>query len=118
MRVAVPVWGERVSPVLDTASRLRIAEFEKGEKECENCFEVWLEEREICRRCARICGMRIDLIICGAVSRAMSTMLEAAGVRVISGIAGTYDNVFKAYSDGDLFSARFMMPGYSDGAED
>ena len=113
MRVAVSVWGERVSPVLDTASRLRIADVEE-EGRCDDSFDVWLEEREFCRRCARICGMRIDVIICGAVSRAMSTMLEATGIKVISGISGNYDEVFGAYSEGSLFSPRFMMPGYGE----
>ncbi len=113
MRVAVSVWGERVSPVLDTASRLRIADVEEQGR-CEASFDVWLEEREFCRRCSRICGMRIDVMICGAVSRAMSTMLEASGIKVISGISGNYDEVFDAYSKGSLFSPRFMMPGYGE----
>jgi predicted Fe-Mo cluster-binding NifX family protein len=111
MRVAVSVWGERVSPVLDTASTIRIAEI-GGENLREGCFDVRLDDMEFCRRCSRICGLGIDVIICGAVSKAMSIMLEAAGIKVISGISGNCDRVVDAYFDGTLSSPRFRMPGY------
>ena len=113
MRVAVSVWGERVSPVLDTASTFRIAEIGE-EGDCQGCYDIRLEEKEFCRRCSRICGMGIDTLICGAVSRAMSTMLEASGITVISGISGNYARVMDAFSGGTLFTPRFMMPGYGD----
>ena len=113
MRVAVSVWGDRVSPVLDTASTIRVAEIGEG-KLREGCIDVRLDDMEFCRRCSRICGMGIDVIICGAVSKTMATMLEAAGVKVVSGISGNCDRIMDAYLDGTLFSSRFRMPGYGD----
>jgi predicted Fe-Mo cluster-binding NifX family protein len=114
MRIAVSVWGERVSPVLDAASTIRVAETGDEDRDAE-CYDIRLENRDLHWRCSRICGLEIDTIICGAVSKEMSALLEASGIKVISGIAGNYDRVMEAYRDGSLGSSRFAMPGYDNG---
>ena len=111
MRVAVPIWGNRISPVLDTASRFRIFEL-KGRTWLSE-FETFLEEQEISRRCSRIRNLRVDAVICGAVSRSMSDLLTAAGIQIIPGITGLYMEVLDAYQEGCLFCEKFLMPGYS-----
>ena len=115
MRIAVPVWGDKISPVLDTASRLQV--FELVENTWLSEFETLLEEKEISRRCSRIRDLNVDAIICGAVSRTMSDILAAAGIKIIAGIGGSYAEVLKAYQEGDLFCDRFLMPGYSQNME-
>jgi predicted Fe-Mo cluster-binding NifX family protein len=110
MRIAVPVWGDKISPVLDTASRLQV--FELVENTWLSELETFLEEKEISRRCSRIRNLKIDTIICGAISRTMSDILAAAGINIIAGIAGSYMEVLNAYQEGCLFCERFLMPGY------
>jgi predicted Fe-Mo cluster-binding NifX family protein len=113
MRIAIPVWQEKVSPVLDTALTLRVVD-RKG-KVCTSCFDTRLDEHEIYKRCVRIDRMNIDVVICGAVSRAMLEMLKASGIQIIYGISGPYEEVLDAYFEGSLFCPKFMMPGYDHG---
>ena len=109
MRIAIPVWGDKISPVLDTAPKLLVIENE-SQKESTR-FETFLMEQNISRRCAFIRGLNIDVLICGAVSRQMSGMLTASGIKVISEISGSVEAILDAYFQGTLLQSGFFMPG-------
>ena len=109
MRIAIPVWDDKISPVLDTASKLLVVEL-KDRKESSR-FEIYLDEQELSRRCVRIKGMDIETLICGAVSRPFWSMLEGFGINIIQGISGHPEEVLKAYLNGNLFHSGFLMPG-------
>ena len=109
MRIAIPVWEGKVSPVFDTASRLLIVEMkDQGET---SRFEIYLDEHNLSRRCFRMLGMEIDILICGAISRPFSRMIIAAGIDLIREISGHAEEVLQAYLKGNLFHSRFLMPG-------
>ncbi len=110
MKIGIPIWEDRISPVLDTASRLLIVEV-VDRKEASR-FETYLEEQDVCHRCVRIRGLGIDTLICGAISRAFSKILEASGITVVPGISGHPEDVLNAYLQGDLSHSRFLMPGF------
>jgi predicted Fe-Mo cluster-binding NifX family protein len=111
MKLAIPVWENRVSPVLDTASRLLVVEVkEDGDM---SRFEIFLDERDLSRRCLRIQGLGIDTLICGAVTRHFSEMLKASGIDIISGISGRPDEVLVACFEGRLAHSKYLMPGWS-----
>jgi predicted Fe-Mo cluster-binding NifX family protein len=109
MRIAIPIWENKVSPVMDTASRLMIIETD-GQKEIAR-FETYLEEQDISRRCHRIQSLEIDVLICGAICRSLSGMLLASDIRIISEISGLVEDVLKAYLQGTLADSKFFMPG-------
>jgi predicted Fe-Mo cluster-binding NifX family protein len=109
MRIAVPIWEEKVSPVLDTATRLLITESETQKKGSR--FEVFLIKKDISQRCSFIRKLEIDVLICGAVSRLFSETLKASGIKIISGISGPAEDVLEAYLNGNLLQPKFLMPG-------
>ena len=109
MRIAVSIWEDKVSPVLDTAMKLLIVE--QGVQKEESHFEVYLIKQEISQRCSFIRRLEIDVLICGAVSRQFSRMLKASGINIISGISGPAKDVLKAYFNGNLLQPKFLMPG-------
>lgn len=109
MRIAIPVWEDRVSPVLDTASRLMVVEF--NEEGPSSKFEIYLDERDLSRRCLRIQDLCVDTLICGAVTRYFSELLKASGIKLIQGISGQPEAVLNAYLDGTLAHPKYLMPG-------
>jgi predicted Fe-Mo cluster-binding NifX family protein len=109
MRIAIPIWENKVSPVMDTASRLLIIETD-GQKEITR-FETYLEEQDISRRCHRIQSLEIDVLICGAICRSFSEMLRASDILIVSEISGLVEDVLKAYLQGKLADSKFFMPG-------
>ncbi len=109
MRVGVPTWDGRVSPVLDTAERLAVVETGdaiRGARE-----EVSLVGRDVHRRAAAISELGLDVLVCGAVSLALGEALESAGLTVVPWISGKVDEVLEALEDGELGGSRFLMPG-------
>jgi predicted Fe-Mo cluster-binding NifX family protein len=109
MRIAIPIWEDKISPVLDTASKLLIIE-NVLQREIAR-FEVNLLEPDISRRCRFIRGLNINILICGGVSRQLSDMLEASGINVISGISGSAEDIIEAYLKERLGDSKFFMPG-------
>jgi predicted Fe-Mo cluster-binding NifX family protein len=109
MRIAIPIWDDKISPVLDTASKLLVVEVE-DRKETSR-FEIYLDEHELSRRCIRIRGMDVDLLICGAVSRPFYRMLMGSGINIIQDISGHPEEVLKAYLNERLLHSGFFMPG-------
>jgi predicted Fe-Mo cluster-binding NifX family protein len=109
MKIAIPVWENKVSPVLDTASRLMVVEL-KAEGPMSR-FEIYLDERDLSRRCLRIHDLCVDTLICGAVTRHFSEMLKSSGIKLIQGISGQSEAVLNAYLDGTLAHSKYLMPG-------
>ena len=110
MKIAIPIWEDRISPVLDAASRLLIVEI-VNKKEASR-FETFFEGQELPYKCVRIRGLGIRTLICGAVSMSFSKMLEASGINIISGISGHPEAVLDAYLHGNLYHSKFLMPGF------
>ena len=109
MRIAIPIWENKVSPVLDTASRLLIVEV-RGRNEASR-FEIYLDEQDLSRRCLRIRRMEVDILICGAISHPFARMLTASGINIIPNISGYTKEVLEAYFQNNLLQPRFLMPG-------
>ena len=110
MKIAIPVWEDKVSPVLDTASRLLVVEVE-AQKESSR-FETYLDVKDLSGRCVRIRALGVDVLICGAISRPFLRILEASGIHTVPGIVGHPEEVLKAYLKGDLVNSKYLMPGY------
>ena len=110
MKIAIPIWEDRVSPVLDAVSRLLIVEV-VGQKEASR-FETYLEEQGLSHRCVRIRRLGIHTLICGAVSTSFSRMLQASGIDLIPGISGHPEAVLDAYLHRNLYHSKFSMPGF------
>lgn len=109
MRVAIPVFNERVSPLFDTAQRILIADITDG-KEVERTEHLiaGLLPRQ---RAKLLSEESVSQLICGAISFPMMNLIAAKGISVAPNIAGYVDEVLRAYTSGTLFSPQFMMPG-------
>ncbi len=53
MKIAIPIWKDLISPVLDTASMLLIVDVEEEGREISR-FQIFLDEQDAARRCFRI----------------------------------------------------------------
>ncbi len=113
MKVAIPVWGEKISPVFDTAAKLMVVD--TGGAERSNRTSVSLAGDDLARRCARMQELGVDTLICSAISNPFRRRLNASNIEVIQGISGPTEAVLKAYQQGNLDQEAFRMPGYRKG---
>lgn len=116
MRIALPIWEDKLSPVLDTAPRLLIVDGSIRGKRTR--FEAHLSEQDLLHRAKLVARLKVDVMICGAISRPLKDMMFAKGIRVISGLSGRIEDIVEAFFDGHLDQGEFLMPGYEHPALD
>jgi len=109
MKVAVPNWQGRVSPVFDVAEHIVLVYLdnnEDGSRRTENLGSTSPHERA-----RRLAELGVNVLVCGAISWPLEALLAANGVRVIPLVCGEVKDIVQALRDGTLDSERFAMPG-------
>jgi predicted Fe-Mo cluster-binding NifX family protein len=109
MRVAIPVWNGRVSPVFDAACTIVLLDIENGQEKART--EVKLAERPLVLRVKLLVEEHVDVLVCGAISQMLAETCAAAGTSVVSWVAGPLDDVVQAFLSGALPSPTYTMPG-------
>jgi predicted Fe-Mo cluster-binding NifX family protein len=113
MRVAIPLWHGRVSPVFDEASRILLVDI--SEKQEQHRQEESLIARHPLVRAQLFPMLGVDLLICGMISQTQQTALASAGIRIIRHICGPMDEVIAALLDGRIENGALLMPGCGGG---
>jgi len=109
MRVAVPIWSGRVSPVFDVARRLVLLDTDGAAAPVRE--EMFLGDTDFVARARQLGELGVDVLICGAISRPLEQLLLAAGIKVVSQTCGSVDEVLGAYRSGLFTGESFLMPG-------
>lgn len=112
IRIAIPVFHKRVSPVLDNCTRLLIIDYAKGREIHKQ--DITLEKFSLVERFNLIKKMNVNVIICCAISEVLDHMIQRTDIQLICGIAGEVDQVLAAYLSNHLDDAAFHMPGYNE----
>lgn len=109
MKAAFTVWNDHMAPVFDVARNFHIVEITNG--------EIAKERNEVINesmphiKSIRLREMGIDVLVCGAISRPVHSMVASYGIQVIPFITGEVQEVIKAWIEGRLEQKAFMMPG-------
>ena len=109
MKIAVPVWQGRVSPVFDTARHLLVIDVEGAKARSRH--EESLTDEMPHMRVSRLANLGVAVLVCGAISRSLAEMIAASGIRVIPFVSGDVEEVIQAFLCGTLPSPAFLMPG-------
>ncbi len=94
-RVAIPTWQGRVSPTLDFASKVLVADLGNAKYGA----RMELDLRGPHQHCLvrQLADLGIDVVICGAISRTLAESLEQRGIRVASFVSGGVEEVLWAF---------------------
>jgi predicted Fe-Mo cluster-binding NifX family protein len=111
MRIAMPVWEGRISPVFDVAGRLLVVETAHGKEV--NRRDAPVQEGWPPSRVNQLTDLAIDVLICGGISRPLADSVRACGISVLSQTKGDTEQILSAFLRGELPSPRFAMPGAS-----
>ena len=109
MKVAIPHWQGRVSPVFDVAGNVLVVEISDGVQRSRQDFTLEAEDPQL--RAAGLAQTGADLLICGAISWPLEMALSAAGIDVIPQTCGDVEQVLEAFARGQLQQDAFLMPG-------
>lgn len=109
MRIAIPSWQGRVSPVFDTAGKVLVVDVENG-RELQR--EDWpLTKTDVLARAGEFLKLGADTLVCGAISAPLEAALVSSGVRVFGFVCGPVEEILAAFLEGRLSRQAFFMPG-------
>ena len=114
MKIAIPVWDDYVSSAFDFAHLLLLVDIENGSEIGRS--EVPLKVESLPARAAKLKDLEVDVLVCGAISRALANMVAVSGIQVLPYVTGRVDDVLRAYLAGQLVQPQFALPGYWPGA--
>ncbi len=114
MKIAIPIYNDSVSNVFDFAGKLLLVDIENGKEA--NRSEIALESKSLPQRVGQLKNLEVDVLVCGAISRALANMVTASGIKVLPYVTGSIDDVLQAYLTGQLVKPEFSMPGCWPGA--
>jgi predicted Fe-Mo cluster-binding NifX family protein len=103
--IALTNWNGIISPMYDVSCCLMIVHPD-GERTSINIRNMSLFDKAEC--CS---GNGAAVVICGAISTIGYAALQDKGIRVISWIRGTVDDVIRAFQEDSTLPEKFMMPG-------
>ncbi|OGL47156.1 MAG: hypothetical protein A2161_14170 [Candidatus Schekmanbacteria bacterium RBG_13_48_7] len=109
MRIAVPVFDSRISPVLDFSTHLEIFEIE-NDRITEN-QNIEFHGHTMLERINFLKDAGVEALICAGLCQEMQYFLKMSGIKVYAGIIGRKDDVLKAFVKNELDHPRFKMPG-------
>ena len=109
MRVAIPHWQGRVSPVFDVAGNVLLVDVADGKEQARQNVAVEAEQPQA--RASLLAGHGAAVLICGAISWPLEMALASAGIEVIPQTCGDIEQVLAAFVNGQLQQDAFLMPG-------
>ena len=108
MKIAIPIWNDCVSSAFDFAHRLLLIDVENGSET--NRSEISLDPEPIPQKAGRLKSLGVDVLICGAISRSLASLVASSGIEVLPYVLGPVDEILKAYLIGQLGQSKFAMP--------
>ena len=108
MKVAITVWGNRISPVFDSAQTIMLAEVLDG--------SVHEQDREFVADSSgaglahALIEKEIDTLICGAISERPALIIQQSGIALLSFVGGNAERFLEDYAAGRPLEL-FRMPG-------
>ena len=109
MRIAIPVWNSRVSPVMDTARRIMVVDLESGTPGQRQMIDLsGTHPHELIKTLEM---MGVDMLICGAISAQLETQLRNMHIRIYPWVRGKVDLILAAFTKGGLDREELRLPG-------
>ncbi len=109
MNIAITIWGNRISPVFESANTLMIVQVENF-KIISRRFEDF-SPKTMPQVASSLNNFQIDLLICGAITDTQFKLIERGGIRLVSFIAGNVDKVLVSFLKNPSRISDFLMPG-------
>ena len=109
MRIAIPHWRGRISPMFDESRRLLLVDINDG-REISRVEEMLVLGNPLLR-VKQVKKAGADILVCGAISLALKHNLQSAGIVVMGFTCGPINDIVEAILDRTLMNPKFAMPG-------
>jgi len=107
MKIAVPIFGSRISPRFDYAPRFLFLVIDE-EGNIVGQEEVQSQDWTPMERVSYLRKKGIETLICGGVPNFLHSLLDGYGIRVIPWITGEADEVIRLFLKGRLYPGTIV----------
>ncbi len=109
MKIALTIWGNRISPVFDSAKILLLVDVKNSviTRRAQKQFKPHVPANFI----AASQNYKFDVLICGAISDENITLVEQSGTELFSFVTGNVDKVLAAFIKDRKRISDYLMPG-------
>ncbi len=108
MKIAIPVWNNCVSSAFDFANILLLVDIQNGSENKRQ--EISLKTDSIFQKANQLKSLGVEVLICGAISRALASQVVSSGIEVLPYVLGPVDEILNAYMTGQLGQSKYAMP--------
>ena len=108
MKIAVTIWGDRVSPVFDASDTIVIADIE-NKQIIQKYYQQFDPANWLFLESFRKSG--IDVLICGAISKTAEKRIAQSKIELLAFITGNTDEVMDLFLTCDEIPQSYIMPG-------
>ena len=109
MKAALTVWDGRMSPVFDVSREALILTIVNGAVVARSIESI--ETPTATLKIDRLIELKVETLVCGAISEPLHHELTTKGVKVIGFVAGEIDDVVESFLAGTLPTPALSMPG-------
>ncbi len=109
MKLAVTIWGNRISPVFDAAGTLLIAEVQDGTIVNKTYKPFRPEPAADMIDMLKQAG--VSTLICGAISTGPADLITEHGICLVPFITGNALAVLDTYVTRKVIDSKYVMPG-------
>ena len=104
MKIAIPIFGNRISPRFDFSPEMWIIDVEGGEVVRQEKLPT--ANLNLPQRLEQITANGVDKVICGGIDGFCQSQLGSRGIDVVQDVIGDAESVF------DLFMRGRLRPGF------
>jgi len=109
MKIAIALFGTRVSPRFDCAPAFRVIETDDGE--ILNSEDISAEKWNVWDRIKKLNELSVEILICGGIDGFSAQQISGHGIRIYSWITGKAADALTCLLRGELESGFMMGPG-------
>ena len=95
MKIAIPINGCCVAPTFDFAGQLLLVSYKNGILSEQN--KIDFTEKFPPLRAAGLKKLKVNTLLCGAISNLLATMVWHQGINIVSGVSGDAETVLNNF---------------------
>ncbi len=109
MKIALTIWGDRISPVFDAANTLLVVDIENGDVVDRRTTPF--DPARASRLAEMLRQMDVSTLVCGAISEGHANRVSVGGIQLIPFVSGQTERILTVLASGKPIIPTFSMPG-------
>lgn len=109
MKLAMSTWNDLVAPVFDVSGTIMVVKISSGRIKTRKSEHI--SGMDNLARISLLCSLKIEVLVCGAISKSWHDILAAWDIQVISYVSGNVEEVLRSLLKRNVNPHKLYMPG-------